>query len=91
MRLHRTLPQQRLGRISETQSATLQTPASRPHGAIRFAIAPYALFACGNDIASIMRGTYPGPGITLGSALVFGYRAAMAVAPRADSGQFALG
>jgi succinate dehydrogenase/fumarate reductase flavoprotein subunit len=36
------------------------------------------LFACGNDMASIMRGTYPGPGITLGPALVFGYRAAMA-------------
>lgn len=36
------------------------------------------LFACGNDMASIMRGHYPGPGITLGPALVFGYRAAMA-------------
>ena len=38
------------------------------------------LFACGNDMASIMRGHYPGPGITLGPALVFGYRAAMAAA-----------
>jgi len=38
------------------------------------------LFACGNDMASIMRGHYPGPGITLGPALVFGYRAAMATA-----------
>jgi succinate dehydrogenase/fumarate reductase flavoprotein subunit len=38
------------------------------------------LYACGNDMASIMRGTYPGPGITLGPALVFGYRAAMAAA-----------
>ena len=38
------------------------------------------LYACGNDMASIMRGTYPGPGITLGPALVFGWRAAMAVA-----------
>ena len=38
------------------------------------------LFACGNDMASIMRGTYPGPGITLGPALVFAWRAAMAVA-----------
>ena len=37
------------------------------------------LFACGNDAASIMRGNYPGPGITLGPALVFGYRAAMAL------------
>jgi succinate dehydrogenase/fumarate reductase flavoprotein subunit len=38
------------------------------------------LFACGNDMASIMRGHYPGPGITLGPALVFAYRAAMAMA-----------
>jgi succinate dehydrogenase/fumarate reductase flavoprotein subunit len=38
------------------------------------------LYACGNDMASIMRGTYPGPGITLGPALVFAYRAAMAIA-----------
>ncbi|MBX9825754.1 MAG: FAD-dependent oxidoreductase [Xanthobacteraceae bacterium] len=40
------------------------------------------LFACGNDMASIMRGTYPGPGITLGPALVFAWRAAMAVADK---------
>src|SRR5690606_12725278 len=32
------------------------------------------LYACGNDMASIMRGVYPGPGITLGPAVVFGYR-----------------
>jgi 3-oxosteroid 1-dehydrogenase len=37
------------------------------------------LFACGNDMASIMRGHYPGPGITLGPALVFAYRAALAI------------
>jgi hypothetical protein len=35
------------------------------------------LYAVGNDMNSIMRGMYPGPGITLGPALVFGYRAAM--------------
>ena len=40
------------------------------------------LYACGNDMASIMRGTYPGPGITLGPAVVFAYRAAMAVAAK---------
>ena len=34
------------------------------------------LYACGNDLASIMQGTYPGPGTTLGPALVFGYKAA---------------
>ena len=37
------------------------------------------LFVCGNDMASIMRGRYPGPGINLGPALVFAYRAAMAI------------
>ena len=43
------------------------------------------LFVCGNDMASIMRGNYPGPGITLGPALVFAYRAAMAIAERRTS------
>lgn len=42
------------------------------------------LFACGNDMASIMRGTYPGPGITIGPAMVFAYRAAMALAGKAS-------
>ena len=37
------------------------------------------LFACGSDMASIMRGHYPGPGINLGPALVFAYRAAKAM------------
>lgn len=35
------------------------------------------LYACGNDMASIMNGTYPGPGITIGPAMVFGYRIAL--------------
>lgn len=35
------------------------------------------LYACGNDMSSIMRGRYPGPGITLGPAMVFAYRAAI--------------
>jgi succinate dehydrogenase/fumarate reductase flavoprotein subunit len=35
------------------------------------------LYACGNDMASIMEGHYPGPGTTLGPAMVFGYRAAL--------------
>lgn len=34
------------------------------------------LYACGNDMASIMAGRYPGPGITLGPAMTFGYLAA---------------
>jgi succinate dehydrogenase/fumarate reductase flavoprotein subunit len=32
------------------------------------------LYACGNDMASVMKGSYPGPGATLGPAMVFGYR-----------------
>jgi succinate dehydrogenase/fumarate reductase flavoprotein subunit len=34
------------------------------------------LYACGNDMDSMMAGTYPGPGITLGPAMTFGYIAA---------------
>lgn len=34
------------------------------------------LYACGNDMHSVMNGAYPGPGITLGPALVFGFIAA---------------
>ncbi len=33
------------------------------------------LYACGNDMQSAMGGTYPGPGITLGPAITFAYRA----------------
>jgi succinate dehydrogenase/fumarate reductase flavoprotein subunit len=41
------------------------------------------LYACGNDMSSIMRGCYPGPGITLGPAVVFAYRVAMHAAGKA--------
>ncbi|RZG44718.1 FAD-dependent oxidoreductase [Acinetobacter wuhouensis] len=34
------------------------------------------LFACGNDLASIFKGTYPGPGTTLGPGMVFAWRIA---------------
>jgi succinate dehydrogenase/fumarate reductase flavoprotein subunit len=46
------------------------------------------LYAVGNDMASLFRGVYVGPGITLGPALVFAYRAVMDVASksRADAG-----
>jgi succinate dehydrogenase/fumarate reductase flavoprotein subunit len=40
------------------------------------------LFAVGNDMQSIMRGAYPGPGITLGPAITFAYAVAMAAAQR---------
>ena len=34
------------------------------------------LYACGNDMDSLMAGFYPAPGITLGPAMTFGYVAA---------------
>ncbi|MGG5822929.1 FAD-dependent oxidoreductase [Falsiroseomonas sp. HW251] len=42
------------------------------------------LHAVGNDMASVMGGTYPGPGITLGPALTFGVLAGefLAASPR---------
>jgi hypothetical protein len=40
------------------------------------------LYACGNDMQSVMNGAYPGPGITLGPALVFGVLAARQAAGR---------
>lgn len=40
------------------------------------------LYACGNDMGSVMAGAYPGPGTTLGPAIVFGWRAAMHAAGR---------
>ncbi len=42
------------------------------------------LYACGNDMNSLMRGAYPGPGITLGPALTFGYLAARDIAAGAS-------
>ncbi|NMG41831.1 FAD-dependent oxidoreductase [Chelativorans sp. ZYF759] len=45
------------------------------HGGQTFA----NLHACGNDMRSVMGGAYPGPGITLGPALVFAWRAARAL------------
>ncbi|WP_456264792.1 FAD-dependent oxidoreductase [Paraburkholderia graminis] len=37
------------------------------------------LYACGNDMNSIMGGKYPAAGITLGPALTFGYIAGMSI------------
>ncbi len=48
------------------------------------------LYACGNDMASVMAGTAPGPGTTLGPGIVFGYRAAMAAAGRLAGDEAAL-
>jgi succinate dehydrogenase/fumarate reductase flavoprotein subunit len=44
------------------------------------------LYACGNDMDSLMAGAYPAPGITLGPALTFGYLAAHHAARESDPG-----
>lgn len=44
------------------------------------------LYACGNDMQSVMGGVYPGPGITLGPALAFAHAAACHAARRARAG-----
>ena len=41
------------------------------------------LYACGNDMSSVMGGTYPGAGITIGPALTFAYLASADLAARA--------
>jgi succinate dehydrogenase/fumarate reductase flavoprotein subunit len=61
---------------SDTGAATglLTDPQAR---ALNTSGVPIAgLYACGNDMHSVTAGTYPGPGITLGPALTFGYIAA---------------
>ena len=35
----------------------------------------HGLYACGNDMNSVMGGKYPGPGITIGPGIAFAYAA----------------
>jgi len=51
-------------------------------------LAVRGLYACGNDISSVMRGYYPGGGITIGPAIAFAYVATRHIArPAAASPQ----
>jgi succinate dehydrogenase/fumarate reductase flavoprotein subunit len=43
------------------------------------------LYACGNDMHSIMGGVYPAPGITIGPGLTFGYLASQHAVQRSRS------
>jgi 3-oxosteroid 1-dehydrogenase len=43
------------------------------------------LYAAGNDMSSIMRGAYPGPGITLGPHLAFAFRTAESISAAASA------
>lgn len=45
------------------------------------------LYACGNDMNSVMAGTYPAGGITLGPAMTFGYIAARDAAGNRAAGE----
>ncbi|NKC30497.1 FAD-dependent oxidoreductase [Falsiroseomonas selenitidurans] len=54
------------GLVTDAQAQVLDE-ANRPIG---------GLYAVGNDMHSIMGGTYPGPGITIGPGITFGYLAA---------------
>lgn len=46
------------------------------------------LYSVGNDATSIMGGNYPGAGITLGPALVFGYQTGLFIAKGADNNPY---
>ena len=60
------------GLVTDAQARVLDS-ADRPIA---------GLYACGNDMQSVMGGTYPGPGITLGPAVAFAHIAASDAAGR---------
>jgi len=57
------------------QSARLVDKNSRPIA---------GLYACGNDMQSVMGGSYPAPGVTLGPGMTFAYVAALDCIERAE-------
>lgn len=60
------------GIVTDPQSRVLRQDGSAIAG----------LYVCGNDMASVMEGAYPGPGITLGPAITFGWLAGRAAAEK---------
>jgi len=58
------------GFVTDENSGVLRQDGARIGG----------LYACGNDMHSVMGGNYPGPGITIGPAIVFAYAAAQDIA-----------
>ncbi len=64
-----------MGVVTDTQARVLNAAGAPTEG----------LYAAGNDMASVMGGAYPGPGITIGPALTFGYVAARHAATRKET------
>lgn len=62
-----------MGLVTDTEARVLREDGAPIPG----------LYAVGNDAQSIMGGVYPGPGITIGPAITFGYIAARHAARRA--------
>jgi succinate dehydrogenase/fumarate reductase flavoprotein subunit len=60
------------------EDARVLGPDGRPIG---------GLYACGNDMQSVMGGVYPAPGITIGPGIAFAYAAARHAAGRAQAGE----
>lgn len=65
-------------RVVPGELGTFAGIAINAHGQVIDAdgVALDGLYAVGNDAASVMGGTYPGAGITIGPAMTFGYLAA---------------
>jgi succinate dehydrogenase/fumarate reductase flavoprotein subunit len=60
--------------LATDENAQVLGPDDRPIG---------GLYACGNDMQSVMGGVYPAPGITIGPGIAFAYLAARHAAGRA--------